>query len=446
VATEVTLSGDIVIDNKGSSTIVNEAITEAKISRASVTYSKIQYVTPNTILGRISEGTGSVEEIATTGNGNVALSESPTLSGIPIAPTAPLSTNTDQIATTAFVLANIANSTHGSVDTSDIISTSSTTDVLMTGMSKSPVPGTYLVFFNSQYSIIPATEEALVTTADAITDLTLIRADINALVVSNSEAAAYDLGGKTITPGVYSYEGALSAVTSFTLDGQDDPNALFVFKTKGAFNTTAGIKMKLVNGASANNIFFLADGAIGIGANCTSFSGTLLSKLAVAVGADCIMNGRMLTTAGAIAFGPGTITTPTGPSAINLRAVGNFVALTAAGAIANTGISTYNGDIATGLGAITAFDTAKVNGKILPPDGDVVIIKEIPGNATFSLYQKGELIPNSSRIRTTKVNTVDVTLQAIATVAQGETIDVKWNIDAGTLSAKNRILTIIKVQ
>jgi hypothetical protein len=30
VATEVTLSGDIVIDNKGSSTIVNEAITEAK--------------------------------------------------------------------------------------------------------------------------------------------------------------------------------------------------------------------------------------------------------------------------------------------------------------------------------------------------------------------------------------------------------------------------------
>jgi hypothetical protein len=36
----------------------------------------------------------------------------------------------------------------------------------------------------------------------------------------------------------------------------------------------------------------------------------LFYLLAVAVGADCIMNGRMLTTAGAIAFGPGTITTP----------------------------------------------------------------------------------------------------------------------------------------
>jgi hypothetical protein len=58
-------------------------------------------VTPNTILGRTSEGTGSVEEIATTGNGNVALSESQLYQEYCKAPTAPLSTNTDQIATTA---------------------------------------------------------------------------------------------------------------------------------------------------------------------------------------------------------------------------------------------------------------------------------------------------------------------------------------------------------
>jgi hypothetical protein len=73
-------------------------------------------------------------------------------------------------------------------------------------------------------------------------------------------------------------------------------------------------------------------------------------------------------------------------SAINLRAVGNFVALTAAGAIANTGISTYNGDIATGLGAITAFDTAKVNGKFYP-DGDVVIIMRFL-NATLAFIKR----------------------------------------------------------
>jgi hypothetical protein len=121
-------------------------------------------------------------------------------------------------------MANVANSAHGSVDTSDIISTSSTTDVLMTEWVNLRCLG-LIWSFNSQYSIIPPTEEALVTTADAITDLTLIRADINALEVTSFEAAAYDLGGKTITQ-AYTLRKGFSAVTSFTLDGQDDPNTL----------------------------------------------------------------------------------------------------------------------------------------------------------------------------------------------------------------------------
>jgi hypothetical protein len=43
---------------------------------------------------------------STTGTGNVVLSASPTLTGIPVAPTANAGTSTTQIATTAFVLAN----------------------------------------------------------------------------------------------------------------------------------------------------------------------------------------------------------------------------------------------------------------------------------------------------------------------------------------------------
>lgn len=41
-----------------------------------------------------------------TGTGNVVFSASPTLSGVPVAPTATVGTNTTQIATTAFVIAN----------------------------------------------------------------------------------------------------------------------------------------------------------------------------------------------------------------------------------------------------------------------------------------------------------------------------------------------------
>ena len=442
--TAVTFSGDIAVDNNGVSAIVNNAITTNKILASTITYAKIQNVTSNTILGRTAASSGSVEEIATTGNGNVVLSESPILSGLPTAPTAPLLTNTNQIATTAFVLAN--STRYSSVDTSETISTSSTSNILIDGMSKSPEPGTYLVFFNSQYNISPANSSNVVNTGQVIEDLMVIYNEINNLTVTTHVVAAGDIGGKIYKAGVYSWGGALSSTTDVTLDAENNPNAVFVFKSGGAFNTTAGIKVKLINGASASNIYWVAEGAIGIGASGI-INGTLLShNFAVAVGADCKINGRVFTTAGAIAFGPGVITVPTKPSYINFRRVSSFVLLTASGGIGNTGASIYNGDIATGAGAVTAFDSATVNGTIFPSEGDTTVIKEIDGTATFSLYQKGELIPNSSRIRTTKLNMADISLQAIATVAEGETIDVRWNIDAGTLFVKNRILTILKVQ
>lgn len=335
---------------------------------------------------------------------------------------------------------------YSSADTSEIISTSSSSDVLMPGMTKSPEPGTYLVFFNSQYSISPANTTNIISTAQGIVDLGVIYNEINNLPVTNSSHPIAIVTGEILTPGVYSFPGALSIAGTLTLNAQNNPDAVFVFKTVGAFNTGAAVEVVLINGASASNIYWLAEGAIGLGAG-TIMKGTLISHgAAVAVGAGSLLEGRMLSTAGAIAFGPGTVSLPLGPSFINFRTLNNFVMFTAAGGLGNTGTSYYNGDIATGLGALTGFETAIISGTVFPPEGDTTVITEIDGIATFSIYQNGGLIPNSSRVRTTKLDTVDVSLQAIATVAQGETIDVKWNIDAGTLSVKNRILTVIKVQ
>lgn len=132
--------------------IANGAITNDKIKNISVSYSKIQNVTSNTILGRTTQGSGSVEEIATTGTLKVVLSASPILTGKPEAPTAAVATNTNQIATTSFVMAN-SSSDYKSVNSGEEISTTSTTDVVVPGMSINPGAGTYSVMFNSQYEI-----------------------------------------------------------------------------------------------------------------------------------------------------------------------------------------------------------------------------------------------------------------------------------------------------
>jgi hypothetical protein len=97
--------------------IADNKVVTAKILNANVTYAKIQNVTTGKILGRTTAGTGSVEEIATTGTGNVVLSNSPTFTGsiaLPSGSTATtlnLGNNSTAIATTAFVANSIALST-----------------------------------------------------------------------------------------------------------------------------------------------------------------------------------------------------------------------------------------------------------------------------------------------------------------------------------------------
>ena len=93
--------------------IANNKITTAKILDANVTYAKIQNVTSGKILGRATVGSGTIEEIATTGTGSVVLSDSPTFTGTPVLPSATTAitqtagNNTTAIATTEFVTSAI---------------------------------------------------------------------------------------------------------------------------------------------------------------------------------------------------------------------------------------------------------------------------------------------------------------------------------------------------
>jgi len=63
-----------------ATTIAANAVTTSKVLNSNITYAKIQNVTAsNTVLGRVSTGAGEIEEIATTGTGNVVRATSPTL-------------------------------------------------------------------------------------------------------------------------------------------------------------------------------------------------------------------------------------------------------------------------------------------------------------------------------------------------------------------------------
>ncbi len=109
-ATEVTPTGDVTITNAGvtaigtgkvitgmladdavttakitdanvtSAKLADDAVETVKIKNANVTYAKIQNVSAtDMVLGRVSSGAGVIEEIATTGSGDVVRATSPSL-------------------------------------------------------------------------------------------------------------------------------------------------------------------------------------------------------------------------------------------------------------------------------------------------------------------------------------------------------------------------------
>ncbi|EIA08539.1 ice-binding family protein [Flavobacterium frigoris] len=114
-------------------------------------------------------------------------------------------------------------------------------------------------------------------------------------------------GGETLTAGVYSIGGAGSLAGTLTLDGQGDPDALFILRFTGAFATAAQSKVILTNGVRRCNVFWVADGAISMGA-FSNMKGTLIANNgANNMGANGNLEGRMLSTAGAIGISTGVI-------------------------------------------------------------------------------------------------------------------------------------------
>ena len=336
-----------------------------------------------------------------------------------------------------------------SATSGETLSTTSTEATPIPDMAKTALEaGTYSVFFNGQVNIPAANYTTGFSTASAAADLNLIYDDIMAIPATGTHALTFG-SGETLLPGVYNVAGAASIAGKLTMDGDGQENPLFIIRANaGAFNTAASVEVILTNGATSENIFWMADGAIGLGAG-TKISGTLFSHGAAVAGGSSIINGRLLTTLGAVSFGQGALSLPEGNSIIDFRTLSNFVIFTSSGGVANTGASVYNGDIGTGGGAITGFPTASVNGTIFE-SGSTTVVTPVNHMATFSLYKNGELIPNTSRTRTHLNNPSDISLLGISTIDVDDTIDVRWKIDeqpsdAIEINVFNRILTLIKV-
>ena len=125
-----------------------------------------------------------------------------------------------------------------------------------------------------------------------------------AIAVQDHEHALIggEIGDMTFTPGTYRFTSGLSIGTGtvVTLDGNYEPNPVFLFISGSTLITATGTSFILKNGATADNILW----ALGTAATLGSYSvleGNILAGTAITVGKLAKLNGCALAKSG-VAF------------------------------------------------------------------------------------------------------------------------------------------------
>ena len=121
---------------------------------------------------------------------------------------------------------------------------------------------------------------------------------------------AADLGGTTLTPGVYASSTSMALTGAVTLNGEGDADAVFIFQIGSTLTTASGSSVVLENGAQACNVFWQVGTSATLGTT-TSFAGTILTLSSATLNTGATVNGRILARNGAVTLDDSLITVPT---------------------------------------------------------------------------------------------------------------------------------------
>ena len=137
-----------------------------------------------------------------------------------------------------------------------------------------------------------------------------------------------DLGGKTLTQGVYKFGTSAQLTGNLILDGQGLLNPSFVIQIGSTFETAALSSISLINGANYGNVFFQVGSSATLGAG-TDFSGNLIAFTSDTLNAGATVNGRVFAINGAVTLNGNTIIAVPEPASAALLVSGLALLLAA---------------------------------------------------------------------------------------------------------------------
>lgn len=144
--------------------------------------------------------------------------------------------------------------------------------------------------------------------AQAQTDLTSAY-NAAAGLPCGTDLTGQNLGGLTLTPGVYCFTSSAALTGTLTLNFQGNPNALFLFKIGSTLTTASGSSVVLSNTGGATcptNLFWQVGSSATLGTGST-FRGNILALTSITMTTGVGLTGRALARNGAVTLDTNTV-------------------------------------------------------------------------------------------------------------------------------------------
>ncbi|KAK5126051.1 hypothetical protein LTR85_011406 [Meristemomyces frigidus] len=168
-------------------------------------------------------------------------------------------------------------------------STITNTGLTTVGAKIGVSPGTAITGFPPGIATGQDTSNAAAAAAHA--DIVTAYNALAALAVT-TDLTGQDLGGQVLDAGVYGFSSSGGLTGILTLDGQGNPDAVFVFKFGSTLTTATASSVVLINGAQACNVYWQVGSSATLG-TATVFAGNVIAQASITVttGVSLLLGG-----------------------------------------------------------------------------------------------------------------------------------------------------------
>ncbi|MDP2674385.1 MAG: ice-binding family protein [Dehalococcoidia bacterium] len=205
-------------------------------------------------------------------------------------------------------------------------------------------PGSAITGFPPGSVTAGATHAADAVALQAQSDVTTAYDDLAGQACPD-DITGQDLGGKTLTEGVYCFSSSAQLTGTLTLDAQGNAAAVFIFQIGTTLTTASNSSVSVINGGTACNVFWQVGSSATLGTT-TQFAGNILALTSIALNTGASVAGRALARNGEVTMDTNNVTIlgcPGAPAAPTATPTGTPTTPTVPGLPSTGGAPLQNG-------------------------------------------------------------------------------------------------------